>query len=105
MHPERLNVPYDVVQLRLLPAGGTDSVLAVDEVDAASVPALAPGALVRVRHPPGAPREAMLVNATRTFRQRNRFHFLFLVLAWGAISVAAGLAWRMRGRRAAPPAT
>jgi hypothetical protein len=99
-HAERLTVPYQVVQLRLVPAGGTDSVLAVDEVDAGSAPSLAPGAVVKVRYRPDAPREAMLVEATRTFRQRNRFHFLFLVLAVGAIGTAAALAWRLRGRRA-----
>jgi hypothetical protein len=99
-HPERLTVPYQVVQLRLVPAGATDSVLAVDEVDAGSAPALSPGAVVKVRYQPAAPREAMLVEGTRTFRRRNRFHFLFLVLAVGGIGIAAGLAWRLRGRRA-----
>jgi hypothetical protein len=100
-HPERLTVPYEVVQLRLVPPASADSVLAVDEVDAASVPSLAPGAVVRVRYPRAAPHDAMLVDATRTFRQRNRFHFLFLVLAWAGIGTAAGLAWRLRGRRSA----
>ena len=99
-HPERLAVPYQVVQLRFVPGGSTDSVLAVDEVDAGSVPSLAPGALVKVRYPPAGPREAMLVEGSRTFRQRNRFHFLFLVLAVGGIGMAAALAWRLRGRRA-----
>ena len=99
-HPERLRVPYQVVQLRLVPRDGADSVLAVDEVDAGSAPSLAPGAVVRVRYQPAAPREAMLVEGTRTFRQRNRFHFLFLVLGAGAIGIAAALAWRLRGRRA-----
>jgi hypothetical protein len=99
-HPERLTVPYQVVQLRLVPGGATDSVLAVDEVDAGSVPSLAPGAVVTVRYRPATPREAMLVEGTRTFRQRNRFHFLFLVLGVGGIGIAAGLAWRLRGRRA-----
>jgi hypothetical protein len=103
-HPERLNVPYDVVQLRFAPAASPDSVLAVDEVDAASVPSLAPGAVVRVRYPPAAPGQAMLVDATRTFRQRNRFHFLFLVLGWAGIGTAAGLAWCLRGRRRAAAA-
>ena len=97
---ERLTVPYQVVQLRLVPGGATDSVLAIDEVDAGSAASLAPGAVVKVRYPPAAPREAMLVDATRTFRQRNRFHFLFLVLGVGAIGIAAGLTWRLRGRRA-----
>jgi len=99
-HPERLAVPYQVVQLRLVPEGAADSVLAVDEVDAGSVPSLAPGAVVRVRYPPAAPREAMLVEAARTFRQRNRFHLLFLVLGVGGIGIAAALTWRLRGRRA-----
>jgi hypothetical protein len=99
-HPERLTVPYQVVELRLVPHGATDSVLAVDEVDAGSTQSLAPGAVVRVRYQPAAPREAMLVDATRTFRQRNRFHFLFLVLAVGGIGIAAALTWRLRGRRA-----
>jgi hypothetical protein len=98
-HPERLEVPYQVVQLRLAPGGAADSVLAVDEVDAGSAPSLAPGAVIEVRYPPGAPREAMLVEGTRTFRVRNRFHFLFLVLAVGGIGIAAALAWRLRGRR------
>jgi hypothetical protein len=98
-HPERLTVPYQVVQLRLVPAGAADSVLAVDEVDAGSAPSLAPGTVVKVRYQPAAPREAMLVEGARTFRQRNRFHFLFLVLAVGGIGIAAGLAWRLRGRR------
>lgn len=90
-----------MVQLRLVPGGATDSVLAVDEVDAGSAPSLAPGAVVKVRYQAAAPREAMLVEGTRTFRQRNRFHFLFLVLAAGGIGLAAALAWRLRGRRAA----
>jgi hypothetical protein len=98
-HPERLTVPYEVVQLRLVPGGATDSVLAVDEVDAGSAPSLSPGAVVKVRYQPAAPREAMLVEGARTFRQRNRFHFLFLVIAVGGIGIAAGLAWRLRGRR------
>lgn len=99
-HSERLTVPYQVVQLRLVPGGATDSVLAVDEVDAGSAPALSPGAVVKVRYQPAAPREAMLVEGARTFRERNRFHFLFLVIAVGGIGIAAGLAWRLRGRRA-----
>ena len=99
--PELLRVPYTIVQLRFVPAGHVDSVLAVDEVDQASVAALAPGAVVRVRYMSAAPREAMLVGASRTFRQRNRFHFLFLVLGWVGIGTAAGLAWRLRGRRRA----
>lgn len=99
-HPERLTVPYEVVQLRFVPAGRTDTVLAVDEVDAGSVASLDPGALVPVRYDPRAPRDAMLVDGSRSFRQRNRYHFLFLVLACVGIGTASALAWRLRGRRA-----
>lgn len=98
-HPERLSVPYDVVQLRFISVGRTDSVLAVDEVDAGSVASLSPGALVRVRYDPRAPRDAMLVDGSRSFRQRNRYHFLFLVLGCVGIGTASGLAWRLRRRR------
>ena len=98
--PEVLALPYQVVQLRFVPAGAADSVLAVDEVDAGSAPSLAPGAVVKLRYRPAAPREAMLFEGTRTFPQRNRFHYLFMVLAAGGIGIAAALAWRLRGRRA-----
>jgi hypothetical protein len=103
-HPERLTMPYQVVQLRYAPVGRSDSVLAVDEVDAGSVPSLEFGAQLRVRYDPQAPREALLVDATRTFRQRNRYHFLFLVLGCVGIGTASAIAWRLRGRRRAMPA-
>jgi hypothetical protein len=103
--PELLRVPYEVVQLRYLPAGAADSVLAVDEVDAGSVPSLATGAVMRVRYLARAPSETLLVEGARTFRQRNRFHFLFLVLACAGIGTAAGLAWRLRGRHCGAAAT
>jgi membrane protein implicated in regulation of membrane protease activity len=100
--PERLTVPYQIVQLRFVPVGRTDTVLAVDGVDAGSVPSLDFGAQLRVRYDPKAPREALLVDARRTFLQRNRFHFLFMVLGCVGIGTAMGMAWRLRGRRASP---
>src|SRR5262249_31782889 len=105
-HPERLRVPYQIVQLRFVPAGRTDTVLAVDEVDAGSVPKLDFDAQLRVRYDPKAPREALLVDATRTFRQRTRFHYLFMVLGCVALGTAMGVTWRLRGRaRRTAPAT
>lgn len=98
-HPERLTVPYQIVQLRFVPAGRTDTVLVVDEVDAGSVPSLDVGAQLRVRYDPKAPWDALLVDARRTFRQRNRFHYLFLVLWCVGFGTAMGMTWRLRGRR------
>jgi Protein of unknown function (DUF3592) len=100
--PERLTVPYQIVQLRFVPAGRTDTVLAVDGVDAGSVPSLDFGAQLRVRYDPKAPRDALLVDARRTFMQRNRFHFLFMVFGCVAFGTAMGMTWRLRGRRASP---
>jgi hypothetical protein len=95
----RLRMPYEVVELRFLPAGAPDSVLAVDAVDADSAGTRTWGSVVRVRYNPRAPREAWLVEGTRTFRARNRWHHLFLVLFIVGASTGAGLAWRLRRRR------
>jgi hypothetical protein len=103
-HPERLTVPYQIVQLRFVPAGRTDTVLVVDEVDAGSVPSLDFGAQLRVRYDPKAPWDALLVDAKRTFRQRNRFHYLFLVIWCVGFGTAMGMTWRLRGRRRTVPA-
>jgi hypothetical protein len=103
-HPERLTVPYQIVQLRFVPAGRTDTVLAVDEIDAGSIPSLDWGTSVRVRYTARMPQQAMLVSGTRTFRERNRFHFLFPVLGCVGLGTAMGMAWRLRGRRRATAA-
>jgi hypothetical protein len=98
----RLAVPYQVVQLRLAVPGRQDSVLAVDAVDSASVPGLAVGATAPVRYNPAAPREAQLAKATRTFRARNRYHFLIPIVGLGVLAVLA--AWGVRTQRARPTA-
>ena len=102
----KLPAPYQVVQLRFLPAGRTDSVLAADAVDSGSVPGLAHLAMLRVRYDPRAPREARLVQGTRTFPEKNRYHNLVPVLFAVGVGVFMALVWRVRRRRkrAAPAA-
>jgi hypothetical protein len=88
-----LAMPYQVVQLRLGAPGSPDSTLAVDAVDSGSVTGLQVGAEVPVRYDPRYPRDARLAVGTRTYLERNRYHFrtpmiglvlLGILAAWGA---------------------
>jgi hypothetical protein len=99
----RLDMPYEVVQLALWAASIGDTVIAVDAVDSGSVKGLAHGARLPVRLDPAAPREAQLAGGTRQFARANRFHFLIPVLGCVILGALAGLAygWR-RSRRAVP---
>jgi hypothetical protein len=95
----RLAVPYQVVQLRLAVPGLADSVLAVDAVDSGSTAGLVFGAILPVRYDPDSPREARLVQGTRTFMARNRYHFLVPVVGVGALGTLGAWGWRRRRAR------
>lgn len=97
----RLDVPYQVVQLALAAAGG-DTVLAVDAVDSGSVKGLAHGARLPVRLDPAAPREAQLAGGTRHFTRANRFHFLIPVFGCVILGALAALAYRWRRAHRTP---
>jgi hypothetical protein len=92
----RLAVPYQVVQLRIAVPGRPDSVLAVDAVDSASAVGLKVGSMVPVRYDPSSPREARLSRASRSFRGRNRYHFLIPVVGVGVLGMLAAWGWRSR---------
>ena len=92
----RLQVPYQVVELRVPVAGGRDTVLAADAVDSGSVRGLAFGARLPVRLDPAAPREAQLVGGTRRFAEANRYHFRVPVIGFGILGTLAGLTYRWR---------
>lgn len=79
--------PWDIVELRLVP-NGSEPVVAIDDVDAGSVPGLALGAKLPVRYTPGAPRGARLLHGTRAYRRReweNLLVFHALVAAFIAV--------------------
>jgi hypothetical protein len=97
----RLAVPYQVLQLLVPVQGRPDSVLAVDAVDSGSVAGLAFGAVLRVRHPEGDPRAALVTEAKRTFVVRNRYHYLPIVVGLPLIGMLAAWGFRDRRRRAA----
>jgi hypothetical protein len=95
----RLEVPYEVVELRIPVQDGGDTVLAVDAVDSGSVQGLAFGARLPVRLDPAAPREAQLAGATRRFAEANRYHFLIPVVGFAILGTLAGLAYGWRRKR------
>jgi hypothetical protein len=80
-----LRMPYQIIQFRFAVPGRLDSVLAVDAVDSASVPGLEVGSVQPVRYDPTAPRAARLSVGTRTFRERNRYHFRVPVVGVGLL--------------------
>jgi hypothetical protein len=100
-------MPYEVVQLRFAPEGRTDSVVAVDAVDSATVAGLQIGAIVPIGYDPAAPREARMTLGSRTFRERTRYHMLGPMVGIGLLGMLAAWGWRhrrVRRTRTAPPA-
>jgi hypothetical protein len=100
-----LDVTYLFVEMRFLPAGARDSLLVVDAVDSASITRPENGAIVTVGYDPAEPRSARLVNGTRTFVNRNRGAFLWVVLVPVGLGLLMALALGRTRRRRAPRAS
>jgi hypothetical protein len=90
----RLAMPYEVVQLQFAPDGRTDSVVAVDAVDSASVAGLTAGAIVPIAYDPRSPRDARMTLGSRTYRERNRYHFLVPLMGLGVLGMLGAWGWR-----------
>jgi len=93
--------PFDRVQLEVESGGRT--VVAVDDIDADSVPGLAVGAQVAVAYPQQNPREARIVDATRRHVLLNLLGFIVVptlyigvLLAIALLLLVARRAWRRR---------
>jgi hypothetical protein len=63
--------PVAVVGVEFVPAGRTEAVLAVDLIDAGSIPGLQEKSVVGIEYEAGHPRTAYLQNASRRFVSRN----------------------------------
>ena len=63
--------PIDVVGLQFVPEGRTEPVLAVDLIDAGSIPDLKERAQVPIQYEESSPRTAWIEGATRRFPERN----------------------------------
>ena len=63
--------PVDVAAIEFVPAGRTESVTAVDLIDAESVAGLNTNSIVPIRYEESSPRTAHIESATRNFVSRN----------------------------------
>ena len=65
--------PVDVVGIEFIPEGSTESVVAVDLIDAGSVSGLKTRSTVPIRYEANSPRTAWIQSATRNFVSRDLF--------------------------------
>lgn len=91
--------PYDIVELSFVPAGRTDPVVAVDMLDAESVPNLAVEATVPIRYSAQNPRWAQIDGARRTFYRKNLIFVAVIPLALLGIVLLWWLLNRFRRQR------
>lgn len=106
-HGMAASQPIHVVGIEFLPEGRTEPVLAVDLIDASSIPGLKVTAPVDVEYEAASPRTAYLRSATRTFLPRNVAGIagdgaLYLAVLLGGLMIAhfLGKAWtRLLARR------
>ena len=93
--------PFDRVELEV--ADGGQTVVAVDDIDVGSLPGLEVGSRVAVSYPPGSPREARIVEATRRHVSLNRLNVIVVFgqyLGCLFVFVLVGFIWdRARRRR------
>lgn len=87
--------PYTIVELSFVPEGRTDPVVAVDMIDAGSVPELGENAVVPISYSVANPRWAQIAGANRTYYWKNLRTFGLI-----AVVVAAALlfSWLFRAR-------
>jgi hypothetical protein len=68
----------------------------VDAVDSGTVAGLAVGAVLSVRYGSGNARAARLTLGSRTFVQRNRYHYLPIVVGLPLLGMAGAYGFRRR---------
>jgi hypothetical protein len=87
--------PYQLVALRFIPSGRSDSVVAVDSIDLGSVSGLAKGAAVAILYDPEHPRIARIQGATRHFPEQAIITVALWSLAFVALLVLCWLVYRV----------
>lgn len=85
--------PYDIVQMRYVPAGAAGEVIAVDAVDAGQP--YVPGTSVEIAYSADQPRAAVIVGATHRHYGRNALGFALLFGGF-ALVLAAAFWWVVR---------
>ena len=93
--------PYTIVELSFVPAGMADPVVAVDLVDAGSVPRLRTEATLPIHYSAADPRWARIDGAARTYAWRNLFDYGLIALLIVALVLGLWGAHRLRATRQA----
>ena len=94
--------PYDIVELEFVPSGASGPVVAVDLVDANSVPGLAKGARLPIHYSVEQHRWAQLDAAARTFPWKNMRSFGIIAVI-GLVFVGGWVLVRRRSRNVSKP--
>ena len=71
-----ISQPYDIVQLRFVPQGRSESVIGVDEIDHDSISELSPGDVLPIQYQSDQPRIMRILGGSRTFPEKSRLSFL-----------------------------
>jgi hypothetical protein len=90
--------PIQIVSVEFVPAGRTDPVMAIDAIDAGSIPSLQERAQVTVDYEAAHPRTAYLRAATRAFPSRNLRGIGFEIVASLAVLIIGLLLLSWLGR-------
>ena len=96
--------PYDIVELEFVPSGASGPVVAVDLVDANSVPGLAKGARLPIHYSVEQHRWAQLDAAARTYPWKNMRSFGIIAVI-GLVFVGGWILVRRRSRSAGKPSS
>jgi hypothetical protein len=97
--PVPLDQPVQYVALEFVPEGRREPVVAVDNIDARSIPDLKVGQLLEIQYERADPRSARLVAGTRTFWNRNLRGLAIWGAAWLVLGAAAIVIWAIFSRR------
>jgi hypothetical protein len=95
---DRIDRLFSGSRSRGVPAGRTESVVAVDLIDAGSIPGLKLDSMVTVQYEAETPRTAYLQNATRKFVRRNLNGIILQAALYVGVLVAFWAAAQWIGR-------
>ena len=95
----RVFQPYALVELQFVPAGQTEPVVAVEAVDADSVPGLLAGGMVAITYGATDPRGARIVGGRRTYFWKNLLGLVAVAIALAAVGVVGFIFSRFVRRR------
>jgi hypothetical protein len=94
-----LRWPYDIVQLSFVAEGVEPPILAVDLIEASSVPGLAKDSQVQITWPEDDPRSARILGARPGAPWKNYFYWMVESLALPVIILAGLVVWALIGHR------